>query len=284
MGLILVFTLFLTIYIVILTLLVNPLWVLIFATIGLIYGSLSSIVAMRRLYYLAGASPHIALLAVTLAIPTYYSLGGSINLYSIIYSLATIYIVGFLIHKGLDPDLSVSLMIGASTSLNIIAIYILLTRYSLQYSLTSLIIGDPLLTDWSDALLLIVLAVIILAETILTYNEQLSIGIDNVSTLLTGVNVKIYDLLAYTLLGLGVVGLLRITGYILEHVLLLIPPVIVVKASRSAREAFINSIIVSLTASLTGLHLSTLFNLPPSSMIGIILLLIYVLVIMVKRG
>jgi len=284
MGLIIVFTLFLIMYIIVLTHLINPLWVVVFTTTGLIYGSLGCIVAMRRLYYLAGASPHVALLAVTLAIPTYYALGGSINLYSIIYGLITIYIVGFLIYKGLDPDLSVSLMIGASTSLNIIALYMVLTRYSLQYSLTSLIIGDPLLADWSDILLLVVIAIITMTGTILTYNEQLSIGIDHVSTLLTGVNVKIYDLLAYTLLGLGVVGLLRITGYILEHVLLLIPPVIVVKASRSAREAFINSVILSLTASLTGLHLSLLFNLPPSSMIGIILLAIYVLVIVVKHS
>ncbi|MEM4620202.1 MAG: metal ABC transporter permease, partial [Desulfurococcaceae archaeon] len=116
----------------------------------------------------------------------------------------------------------------------------------------------------------------------LTYHEQLSISIDIVSTRLSGVNIVVYDLIAYTLIGIGVVGLLKIVGYILEHVLILIPSSIATIVSKSAREALILSILLALNSSLIGLHLSILLNLPPSGLIGFVLLVIY-LASMVSR-
>ncbi|MEM4816386.1 MAG: metal ABC transporter permease, partial [Desulfurococcaceae archaeon] len=188
----------------------------------------------------------------------------------------------FLINKGIEQNIAVSIIVGLTTSLSIVSIYYVLTNYSIEYSLSSIIIGDPLLVDLFEISVLVILAVICLLITLLTYHEQLSISIDIVSTRLSGVNIVVYDLIAYTLIGIGVVGLLKIVGYILEHVLILIPSSIATIVSKSAREALILSILLALNSSLIGLHLSILLNLPPSGLIGFVLLVIY-LASMVSR-
>ncbi|MEM1741892.1 MAG: metal ABC transporter permease, partial [Desulfurococcaceae archaeon] len=232
--------------------------------------------------FLAGEAPHTALLAVTLSIPLYRILGGFPIIYSILLSLCIMYLTWFLINKGIEQNIAVSIIVGLTTSLSIVSIYYVLTNYSIEYSLSSIIIGDPLLVDLFEISVLVILAVICLLITLLTYHEQLSISIDIVSTRLSGVNIVVYDLIAYTLIGIGVVGLLKIVGYILEHVLILIPSSIATIVSKSAREALILSILLALNSSLIGLHLSILLNLPPSGLIGFVLLVIY-LASMVSR-
>jgi len=274
--------LFSTIYALLLFFTYNPLWVLTIILSSMVFSTIGTIVSLRRLQFLAGEAPHTALLAVTLSIPLYRILGGFPIIYSILLSLCIMYITWFLINKGIEQNIAVSIIVGLTTSLSIVSIYYVLTNYSIEYSLSSIIIGDPLLVDLFEISMLVILAIICLLITLLTYHEQLSISIDIVSTRLSGVNIVVYDLIAYTLIGIGVVGLLKIVGYILEHVLILIPSSIATIVSKSAREALMLSILLALNSSLIGLHLSILLNLPPSGLIGFVLLVIY-LASMVSR-
>lgn len=271
------------IYSVLLSITYSLQWVLTIISAALVFGVLGNIVSQRRLYFLAGASPHIALLAITLSIPIYRFIGGSPLIYSIFISLAAIYIVGYMINRGIESNTAVSIVIGLTTSLSVLSIHYVLTHYSIQYNLYSIILGDPLLIDYNELLILVTIAIVFSIISILTYYEQLSISIDPVSTRLSGIFVKKYDLITYTMLGIGVVGLLKITGYILEHVLLLIPPSIAVLISRSARETYLLTIILAVNSSLVGLHFSILLNIPPSGFIGFILLIIYIASMVSKK-
>lgn len=264
-----------TIYAILLSIVYKSLWIITIVSSAIIYGVLGNTIAMRRIYFLAGASPHIALLAVTLSIPTYRYISGNPIIYSIIYGLLIIYIAGYMIHRGIESNTAVSIILGLTTSLSILSIHYVLTNYSVEYNLYSIILGDPLLVDWFDVITLLTTAIVFLVLSILTYYEQLSVSIDPVSAKLSGLRIKNYDLLTYTMLGIGVVGLLRITGYILEHILLLIPPSISVLISRSAGETYLLTILLAITSSLIGLHFSILLNTPPSGFIGLILFIIY---------
>jgi len=266
----------LILYAAILGLTYNVLWVIIFTSAALIYGSLGNIVAVRKLYFLAGAAPHAALFAVTLSLPVSKLIGGDSFVYASIFSLALIYVVGYMIYKGFDIDVATSMFVGASTSLTVIFIFYVLTRFPVEYSLPAVIMGDPLLVSWREGFIVMVIAAITYTAVHLTFNEQLSIGLDRASAMLSGIKVWLYDLLAYTLLGIGAVALIKIAGYILEHVLLLLPPAISITHARSAREAFSFTLLLSVASSLAGLHLSLITNLPPSGMVGLILLLLYI--------
>jgi len=256
----------------------NVVWVSIIMLAGIVYGVLGNIVAIRRLYFLASATPHVALLAVALSIPSVKMFGGYEIAYSLIYGLLMTYIVGYMIHRGVEPDRATSLMVGASASLTVLTVYYVMVKYPVEFSLTALIMGDPLLATWRDLYIMLIITLVTIVFFTLTIHEQLSIGIDRESTYLSGVKVWFYDLVAYTMIGLGAIALLPITGYILEHVLILLPPGIAVMRGGSAKESIYSTIFITISASLFGLQLSILFDQSPTGMIGLILLAIYIIV------
>lgn len=261
----------------------NPLWIVVIVSSAIIYGVLGNLVAMRKMYFLASASPHVALLAVILSIPTSYYLSGPQILYSVFYGLLLIYAVGYMVHRGVDSSVATSIVVGLATSLSVLAMYYVLTYYSIEYSLYALMLGDPLLVSLDEVLVVVLLAIGFLAASALTYSEQLSIAVDLESTRLSGVRVWAFDFLAYTLLGVGVIGLLRVVGYILEHVLLLIPPSIAVISGRSARETYLLTLTLAINTSLLGLHLAILLDQPPSGLIGVVLLIVYLAALVSRR-
>jgi zinc/manganese transport system permease protein len=70
-------------------------------------GIASPLIAARRLYFLASEYPHMALLATTLSIilvnitPVNYEF-----FWVIVIGLISMYLVGYAIHRGVDPDIA----------------------------------------------------------------------------------------------------------------------------------------------------------------------------------
>jgi len=259
-------------------------WVLIMASAAITYGLLSSLISARRLYFLSAASAHGALLAVVLAIPI-SRIVGILNEYiwSILLGLVLIYYVGYLISRGVDPDVATGVFTSMTASLSIIAMYFVLTQYSINTDLWAIILGDPLLASWHDTLFATIVMIITIISIFLTYREQVCIGVERDCTILSGVNVALYDWLTYTLLGLATIALIKVVGFVLEHVLILLPAAIAIQISRSSREVLIVSVLVSLFSSILGLFIAIAFNLSPSGIAGVILFLIYVFIFAVRR-
>ncbi len=261
----------------------NPVWVIVMVSASITFGLLSSIVAARKLFFLAGASPHSALLAVALAVPLTYTFGGGIYLWSMIIGVLLVYIAGYSIHRGVDPDIATAVFISFTASSGVLVAYYVLTNYPLGFDLASIIIGDPILTTWYDALVAVSVAIVSSILILLTYREQLSLGIDRDSAYLAGIRVPLYDLVVFTLIGLTAITFIRIMGYVLEHVLVLLPASIAVSRARGSMEALEISILSALTASLLGLHLGVILNLSPTGLTGLILLTYYLAAIASRR-
>lgn len=259
----------------------NPVWVVILASSAVAYGALSTLVAARRLYFLAGASPHAALFAVILSLPLSAALGmGTEIIWSIVIGVLLIHIAGYAIHRGIDSDIATSVFVASTASGSVLAGYYVLTRYPVEFDIASLIIGDPLLTSLNDIIFASIIASVTFLGVYLTYREQISLGIDRDSAYLSGMSVKVYDLLIFTLLGVVAIGMLRIVGYILEHILILLPSSIALTTAKTMNEALEISIVTALTASLIGLHTGIIFNLSPAGLTGLILLIYYVISLM----
>ncbi len=266
------------------TLYVNPIWVIVMASAALAYGSLSPIIASRRLFFLASASPHAALLAATLSIPLAYMVGlGGEYLWAILIGLGLIYFAGYLMYRGLDTDVATALFVAFTSSTSVLALYYVLTSFPVETSIWAIIIGDPLLASVSDAVYALVIASISVLALTLTCREQICIGIDRVYVELTGVNIKLYDLLVYTVLALTTVALIRVVGFVLEHVFVLLPAAIATSVSRSARGAMILSMNISLIAGLMGLYLSIALGLAPAGVTGIVLLSSYIVALIAGK-
>lgn len=275
-------TLLIIAYSVILAYIYNPIWVLIMVSASITFGLLSSIIAARKLFFLAGASPHSALFSVTAAIPLSFILGGDYYLWSILIGILLVYIAGYAIHRGVEPDIATAVFVSLTASGSVLAAYYVLTNYPLSFDLASVIIGDPLLTTWKDvgvALSVMIFSGLLL---VLTYREQLSLGLDRDSAYLAGIKVALYDLIVFTLIGLTTIVFIKIMGYVLEHVLVLLPASIAVSRARSSFEALEISVLSALTASLLGLHLGIITGLSPTGLTGIFLLIYYLVVIAAK--
>jgi len=259
-----------------------PKWTLVILSASLIYGTLSPLISARRLYFLSAASAHIALLAVVLSIPL-AKIALNEYLWAIAIGLALLYTVGYSIHRGMDEDIATAIFVSLTASLSVIAMYLVLTRYSIGYNLWVIILGDPLLVSWREAYYAFGVAIITLLATLLSYREQVSIGIERDCAVLTGINVRIYDWLLYTLLGIATIAMIKIVGFVLQHVLILLPAAVSMLVAKDSKGMLLMSILVSVISGLSGLQLSVMINQAPSGVIGLLMFGIYVTAFLIKR-
>lgn len=259
-------------------------WLVVMVAAALAYGALSPLIAARRLYFLAGASPHAALLAAVAAIPASRLLG-ILDEYTwaVLAGLILAYIVGYMIYKGVDSDTATAVFVAFTASASVMAIYYVLTSFPMESNVWAMIVGDPLLASWSDAIYATAIAAVVLALTLLTHRENVCLGVDRDGARLSGVRVEVYDWLVFTLLALTTVALIRIVGFVLEHVLILLPSAIAVTIAGSARNALLISLTVSLAASLAGLYAAVVLNQAPAAAAGLLLTAVYAVGLAVKR-
>lgn len=251
------------------------------AALGL--GGLGVLVAARRLYFLAGAAPHAALLAALLSIPAAYSLGGSIAAWIAVISTVLVYVVGYSIHRGGDPDTVTSVFVSMTASLSVILAYLVVSRYPLGVDLAALVFGDPLLASRTEALEASAAAAAILTLVLLTYREQVYLGVDVDAARLAGLRTWLYDLAFYTLLGLGLGLTIRSVGFVLEHVMVLVPGALATYAP-SSRDALLYAVSASLLAGGAGLALGALLNVSPAGAAGLVLFLLYLAAYLAARS
>ncbi len=259
-------------------------WLAVITLSSIIYGSLSALISMRKLYFLASTAPHSALLAVSTAV-VLSNITRTLNeyLWSSIIGCLMMLLVGYLIYKGADTDIVTSVYVASSASISILVINYVLTNYGLRYSLWSIILGDPLLTTWDDVINLAAIALLAISIISLSFKYHLYIGIDPDFIKLSVRYRWAYEALIFTLLGLASVALIRVSGFILQHILMLFPSTIAINLSEGARRAYVLSIIISLTTGCLGLYIAILANIAPSSAIGLILLLAYVVTLAKSR-
>ena len=262
----------------------NPRWIIVMVSASLVYGFLGPVVAARRLYFLASASPHAALLSAVLAIPLARIIGiGGEYLWAIVIGIVLIYFVGYLVYRGVDPDTATAVFVAFTASSSVMAIYYVLTHYPIETDIWAIIVGDPLLASWESAFLALAILLVISLAILLTHRENICLGVDRDYVRLAGVNIRVYDLIVFTLLAVATVALIRIVGFVLEHVLVLLPAAIAVTWSKSARQALLTSITVSLIAGLTGLYLAVQLNQAPAGTTGLILLAVYLAVLLYRK-
>ena len=247
------------------------------------FGALSILVAARRLYFMAASLAHSSLLAATLAIPLAYWVGGGVRGWAVLVAVALTMLFYALIEKGVDVDIASSVFVAAAASASVASMYYVLTSFPVSASLWAFILGDPLLVTLGDALATLLVGVASLLFTLLTYRENVCIGIDAAGSRLAGLRVKLYDALTFSALAAASVLLLRSVGFVVEHVLLLLPGAIAATVARGAWRALAYSLIASITAGLVGLALALILGVAPAASIGGVMLALYVAALVYRR-
>jgi len=259
-------------------------WLAVFTLTALLYGVLSPSIAARRLFFLATEAPHMSLFAIALGILLYrYTLVFNEFIWAVAVGVVLINSVGHLVRLGVDPDVATSVFVSLSASGSVSATYYILSRYSVQYNLWAVILGDPLLATQQEVLILAAVALAVIVLSALLYNINVYMGSDLDHVRLTLSALWLYDIAFYTILAVASVVLLKFVGFILEHVLLSLPAIIASNIASSSRETMLVSVLVSLNSSIIGLVTAVKLNIAPAASVGITALLLYIISVAVGR-
>jgi ABC-type Mn2+/Zn2+ transport system permease subunit len=252
---------------------VNPLWAAALAAAGVGFGSISPLVAARRMGFLAAAAPHSALLATALAFIILDS-PRSAAVASLAAGILLVYTAGYPVYRGVDVDLVTYLFVGFTAAASVVALYYASTAKA-GYSPAALLLGDPLLATRWEAYYSLLAAGAVAMLSLLTYEAQVYSGIDREDARLATGRLWLYDLAFFTALGVAAVGLIRVSGFILEHVLILVPAAIASGLAASVRDAMTLSIASAVAASGLGGVLALSLNIAPAGAVGLTLTAIY---------
>lgn len=192
------------------------------------------------------------------------------------------YIAGYMIYKGVDPDIATAVFVAFTASASVIALYYVLVRFPVEVNVWAYIVGDPLLSTWRDGLLTSIIAAITTIIVALTFREQIVIGVERDCARLAGVSVRIYDFVLFTMLGIITIAMLRVVGFVLEHVFILLPAAIAIAYAESSSESLLISLLASITASITGLSVAIILGLAPAGVTGLVLFTLFMAILIVK--
>lgn len=259
-------------------------WVLVIILSSLIYGNLSVLISARKLFFLASVTPHSALLAALIAV-VLSSTSGVLNEFSwsAIIGCSLMLVVGYSIYKGADVDIVTSIYVALTASVSVTLMNYVLTTFRVGYRLWSVILGDPLLITWSDLLYVSVVALLTAVLTVFSLKYHIYAGADPDYVKLVGARKWLYDFILFLLIGITSVALIKVTGFILQHILILLPSIVAARLTESSSKAYMISLLVSLTAGVVGLQLAVLINTSPSGMIGITLITIFVISLLLHK-
>lgn len=259
------------------SLILEPYRALFFIILGAVLSEISFLVYYYKLEFLSMASTHSSLLAVALGLIAESSLGVNAYLTAMALGVLLVIITGTLIDTGkMDPDKATGLITGLTASASVVVTYYALVNIPLKFSLSAIMLGDPLLASRADLLLLAALFVINTAIIAGFYSSLMELSIDDKSLAAMGKRGWAYKYAVYGLIGMTTVGLLRSAGYIAEHVLILLPALSFAPVSSSSKEHAVLTVLGGIAASLGSYLISVYANLPPSGAMGIILLIAYI--------
>lgn len=256
---------------------IDPRWIFVMLGSAAAFGSLSPLIQARKLSYFAASLPHSALFSVALGYIVSLAVGGHPAVWAVVLSLPLSALLMYFVHRGVSEDSATSAFVAFTVSGSVATMYYVLTNYPARVSLWSFILGDPLLATWEDAAAAAALGLFTLIVTRRLFLEEVSIGLDSEFAATSGIRVHLHDYVLASLLTVAAVGLLKSVGFVLEHVVLLMPGAAAAIAARSAREFYLLSVMLSVSASALGLALSLLLNVAPAAMTGFLLLAFYLI-------
>ncbi len=239
-------------------------------SLSIITGIVGTIVVLKKMSSITGSISHSLLASVSLA--------ELIKVNPLVTSIPFVLILSTIIHyikqnKKIQEETALSIIWVASVALGIIFINLSKTYSS---SISFYLFGNILLTDKIDIIISWILAIISIIFIIAFKKQIVNIIIDEEYSKIININTNLYNILTLALMGLAIALTIKAIGIILLIAIFSIPSTIAYKNSRSIEESIILSSIISFSSFISGYYISYWLNLPISSTITIVLLIIFV--------
>jgi len=260
------------------------------ALIGIILGGVTAMITgalstLRNVHYLSAEVTHSALGGAAIGALIYSQIEYepiifiTATTFSIISSIITGYIVR---ERGVEAT-GLAIGVVLAISLSTYSIVIGMLKAELIIKVNSYLLSDILLITYSDLMGMTLISFIGLIVLIAFYKELIYVCFDVEGAEALGLKTKIYDYMAFALIGATGAVLARAMGALLIYALAILPAASSIELSNSTSKIFIYTFTISLIAGLAGLLISLTLNLPTSGTIAATATTIYILIKVAKK-
>lgn len=238
---------------------------------------LGNIVVLRRLSPVGDALSHGSLFGV--------ALGLCFNVNPVVGAVAATLFSAFLLEfiRGAFPKYSeIATSIIMSLGVGLAAILSGFVKSRADFD--SFLFGSIVAVGNTELAAIFIITAAVILNMVLNYNKLLYIAFDEESAAISGVNLKLVNLVFTLLLALAVSVSAKTVGALLISTLMVIPPACAMQVSKSFKSNIMLSVLFGLIFTLTGLALSAAFDLKPGGCIAVTSVLTLIVVIIVRKG
>lgn len=232
--------------------------------VGVVASVMGVFVVLRNLSFIGAGTAHAAFAGVTLA----YLLGYPPFWLALLFSLGTVWLVGYLDRKGyLRADTSVGIFFSSTMALAIFFIGLMRTYNPEVYGY---LFGSLLSVTPGELRIMALLGVLVLGTLFLFFKEFHFITFDEEMAQASGIPATALSFLLFTLLALTIVLSLKSVGALLVFALLVTPAATAYQITSSMIRMFFWAPLIGTSSAVGGLFLSLFYDLPSGATIVLV--------------
>ncbi len=253
--------------------------------IGLLLPIIGIVVLLRRMTFIADSFGHINMAGIALSIliaSIFPNLAGFGTVITIMWTILAAVLIEFLRDKYKEyKELSITLVYSVSIALMMIFLSL---AGGYNSSLFAVLFGNINGISDQDVQVIITSAVIILIIVGFNYKQMLLLSLEEEYSKLYNVNVKRTKYLMMILIALTITIAIKAIGVLLVSSLIVIPLLAAGNVSSNLKQSLLWAILFTELSIIVGIFSSYYLNLPTSSMIVILSIIIYLITIKFKRS
>lgn len=253
--------------------------------IGILLPLIGVIILSRRMVFLADSLGHINMSGIALA-TLLGSISASLLPYSFIISLLWTILGAILIEYVRDKyseykEVSITIVYTLSVALTMIFLNLSTGASS---GIFNILFGNINAISTNEVKVMLVMSLIVLVLFKIMYSKLMLLSLEEEYLHLYGINPKLYRYLSMVVITLVISMAIKVVGVLLVSSLLLIPLLSGSRVAKTLKQTYIFTIIFTELSILSGIIIAYYVNLSTSAIIVLISLLIYVVVMLFKRG
>jgi ABC-type Mn2+/Zn2+ transport system permease subunit len=254
--------------------------------VAIIAATSGTFMVFRGLSFLTAGVAHAALGGVALALffqatalaPWFDPILGAV-----IFAVFVAVLTAYAGERGVAQKMEVAVGVSFALSMSIAVFLMYYLPPTLVPVIWGYLIGDILLLDNLDIVLLLGVALSLVILFILFKKEFVYVSIDMEGSTAHGMNARAYNYLLLIFAAIAIALTIKAVGAILVYAILIAPAAASNEVMKTVNNVIIGTFVIALTAMILGLAGSFAINASPSAIAGIIAALSYIVAIQIKR-
>ncbi|WP_442604482.1 metal ABC transporter permease [Paenibacillus sp. KN14-4R] len=246
--------------------------------IGITAPLMGVFLVLRRLSMIGDTLAHVSIAGV--------ALGFLINVYPLAVGLVFAIVASFAIEHlrkayKTYAELSIAIIMSGGVAL---ATFLFTLGRGFNMDVNSYFFGNVYTLDRTDLWVVFIVCLLVLAVIFTHFKEFFLMIFDEEAASVSGLPVRMYNIMITILTSLVIVVAIKIVGALLVSALLTIPVACSLMIARSFKQSVIISVVVSEIAVILGLFIAGVWDSAPGASIVMSLLFILILILSVKKS